>query len=67
MRYAETLLIFAEADNEVNNGPSAEALNIISQLNTRNNSSTVIDRNKKNNHLLWNLFVPIYWKNGQRS
>ncbi|ULB34190.1 MULTISPECIES: RagB/SusD family nutrient uptake outer membrane protein [Proteiniphilum] len=47
MRYAETLLIFAEADNEVNNGPSAEALNIISQLNTRNNSSTVIDRNKK--------------------
>lgn len=47
MRYAETLLIFAEADNEVNNGPSGEALSIISQLNRRNNSTTAIARNEK--------------------
>lgn len=47
MRYAETLLIFAEADNELNNGPSAEALNIVSQLNRRNNSTTVVDKNNK--------------------
>ena len=47
MRYAETYLIFAEADNEVNNGPSAEALSIVSELNRRNNSTTAVDRNKK--------------------
>lgn len=47
MRYAETLLIFAEADNEVNDGPSTEALNIVSQLNTRNNSTTAIKRHEK--------------------
>ncbi len=45
MRYAETLLIYAEADNEVNNGPSATALQIVSDLNIRNNSTTAIDRN----------------------
>lgn len=47
MRYAETILIFAEADNEVNNGPSSEALNIVSRLNQRNNSTTVTDKNSK--------------------
>ncbi len=47
MRYAETLLIYAEADNEINNGPSNDALEIVSRLNTRNNSTTAIDRNKK--------------------
>lgn len=47
MRYAETYLIFAEADNEVNNGPSAEALNRVTELNTRNNSTTAIERNAK--------------------
>ena len=45
MRYAETLLIFAEADNEVNNGPSAQALQIVDKLNQRNNSTLVSDRN----------------------
>lgn len=47
MRYAETYLIFAEADNEVNNGPSLEALTMVSQLNSRNNSTTAIARNQK--------------------
>jgi len=47
MRYAETLLIYAEADNEVNGGPSSEALRIVSLLNTRNHSTTAIDRNTK--------------------
>lgn len=45
MRYAETLLLFAEADNEVNNGPTQQALEIVSELNERNNSTTVIARN----------------------
>ncbi|WP_291528432.1 RagB/SusD family nutrient uptake outer membrane protein [Bacteroides sp. UBA939] len=47
MRYAETYLIFAEADNEVNNGPSAEALSRVSELNRRNNSTTAIARNER--------------------
>lgn len=47
MRYAETYLIFAEADNEVNNGPSSDALSWVSELNRRNNSTTAIVRNQK--------------------
>ncbi|MDD4800146.1 MAG: RagB/SusD family nutrient uptake outer membrane protein [Proteiniphilum sp.] len=47
MRYAETLLLFAEADNEVNNGPSAEALAVVSKLNARNKSTTAIERNTR--------------------
>ena len=47
MRYAETLLIYAEADNEVNNGPSERALQVVDLLNTRNNSTLVSERNKK--------------------
>lgn len=46
MRYAETLLVFAEADNEVN-GPTSEALNIISGLNRRNNSTMATDKHGK--------------------
>ncbi len=38
MRYAEVLLLYAEADNEVNNGPSAEAIHQVEKLNRRNKS-----------------------------
>ena len=41
MRYAETLLLYAEADNEINNGPSAQAIAQVEKLNKRNNSKTV--------------------------
>ena len=47
MRFAETVLIFAEADNEVNNGPSSEALTAVSALNLRNKSTTALERNSK--------------------
>lgn len=47
MRYAETLLVYAEADNEVNNGPSGQALSVVDQLNSRNNSTLVSSRNAK--------------------
>lgn len=47
MRYAETLLIYAEADNEINNGPSQTALDVVSELNKRNKSMTAIERNAK--------------------
>ncbi len=40
LRFAETLLIFAEADNEVN-GPTAEAVNAVNQLRTRSNATPV--------------------------
>ena len=46
MRYAETLLIFAEADNELN-GPTKAAFDAIEQLNKRNNSTLVSERHKK--------------------
>ncbi|MPM94299.1 hypothetical protein SDC9_141445 [bioreactor metagenome] len=45
MRYAETLLIYAEADNEVNNGPSPQALQVVDMLNTRNKSTLSSKRN----------------------
>lgn len=38
MRYAEVLLIYAEAANEVNNGPTAEAIRQVDKLNLRNKS-----------------------------
>ncbi len=41
MRYAETILIYAEASNEVNNGPTEAVLTEVTKLNTRNNSPTV--------------------------
>lgn len=46
MRYAETLLIYAEAENELN-GPTADAFVVIDQLNVRNNSTKVSDKNAK--------------------
>lgn len=45
MRYAETLLLYAEADNEVNNGPSSVALEALGKLNARNKSKSVIELN----------------------
>lgn len=36
MRYAEVLLLYAEADNEVNNGPSGRAIAEVDKLNARN-------------------------------
>lgn len=47
MRYAETLLIFAEADNEVNGKPSAEAMAIVDKLNSRNHSTLCSKRNEQ--------------------
>ena len=41
IRYAEVLLLYAEADNEVNNGPSSEAIAQVEKLNNRNKSKTV--------------------------
>lgn len=41
IRYAEVILIYAEAANEVNNGPSADAIVQLEKLNTRNNSTKV--------------------------
>ncbi|CAD7801352.1 hypothetical protein CHRY9390_00764 [Chryseobacterium aquaeductus] len=35
LRYADILLMFAEADNELNNGPSAEALNAVLKVRQR--------------------------------
>lgn len=34
-RYAEVLLIYAEALNEINNGPTAEVFNVLNQLRAR--------------------------------
>lgn len=41
MRYAEVLLLYAEADNEVNVGPSSEAIAQVEKLNIRNKSKKV--------------------------
>lgn len=41
IRYAEVLLLYAEADNELNNGPSAEAIKMLELLNKRNKSKLV--------------------------
>jgi SusD family. len=41
MRYSEVLLLYAEADNEVNGGPSNEAIKQVEKLNTRNKSKKV--------------------------
>lgn len=46
MRYPETLLIYAEADNELN-GPTADAFEKVGLLNARNNSTTAAARNAK--------------------
>jgi hypothetical protein len=43
IRYAEVLLLYAEADNEVNNGPSAEAIAAVEKLNKRNKSKLASD------------------------
>jgi starch-binding outer membrane protein, SusD/RagB family len=45
MRYAETILFYAEADNEIN-GPTAKAMAMIDQLNKRNNSTLCSKRNE---------------------
>ncbi|MFT2008312.1 RagB/SusD family nutrient uptake outer membrane protein [Pontibacter sp. 13R65] len=39
LRYAETLLIFAEAENEANNGPTAEAYEALNRIRRRSNAS----------------------------
>lgn len=41
IRFAEVLLLFAEADNEVNDGPSPEAIQQVDRLNKRNKSALV--------------------------
>lgn len=38
IRYAEVLLLYAEADNEVNSGPSSIAITQVEKLNKRNKS-----------------------------
>ena len=43
MRYAEVLLLYAEADNEVNGGPSAEAIAQVDRLNVRNKARLAAD------------------------
>lgn len=35
LRYADVLLMFAEADNELHNGPSSEAINAVKQVRER--------------------------------
>ena len=35
LRYSDVLLMFAEADNELNNGPSADAINALVQIRER--------------------------------
>lgn len=35
LRFSDVLLMFAEADNEVNNGPSAEAIDAVNQVRER--------------------------------
>ncbi len=39
LRYADVILLYAEADNEVNGGPSSTAIQIIDLLNTRNKAT----------------------------
>jgi len=41
IRYADVLLLFAEADNEVNNGPTQAGIDAVNLLRTRNNASAV--------------------------
>jgi hypothetical protein len=43
IRYAEVLLVYAEAANEVNNGPTADAIAQVEKLNIRNNSTKAGD------------------------
>lgn len=49
LRYADVLLMFAEAENEVNNGPTADAYNAINQVRRRaygfpvNQANTITD------------------------
>ncbi|SHF89385.1 Starch-binding associating with outer membrane [Mariniphaga anaerophila] len=43
MRYAEVILLYAEAANEVNGGPTPDALLEVEKLNIRNNSTKVTD------------------------
>lgn len=46
MRYAETILFYAEADNELN-GPTEKAMKMIDLLNKRNNSTLCSERNAR--------------------
>jgi starch-binding outer membrane protein, SusD/RagB family len=41
IRYADVLLLFAEADNEVNHGPTQAAVDAVNLLRHRNNASNV--------------------------
>ena len=43
IRYAEVILLYAEAANEVNSGPTADAIAQVEKLNIRNNSTKVGD------------------------
>jgi hypothetical protein len=40
IRYADVLLMFAEAENEINNGPTAEAINALATVRSRAFDST---------------------------
>jgi putative outer membrane protein len=39
LRFADVLLIYAEAANEANNGPTAEALNALNRVRVRSNAT----------------------------
>ena len=39
MRFADVLLIYAEAANEANNGPTSEALNALNRVRVRSNAT----------------------------
>lgn len=41
IRYADVLLMIAECDNEVNHGPTADAINAINQVRSRSGASEV--------------------------
>lgn len=43
LRYAEVLLLFAEADNEVNNGPTTDAYTYLNKVRTRSHASPAPD------------------------
>jgi hypothetical protein len=52
MRYAETLLLYAEADNEVNGKPSQYAIQQVEKLNNRNKSKLVTDVKWNNTNVI---------------
>lgn len=47
LRYADVLLLFAEAENELNNGPTTDAFQAVNAIRGRNNASEVKDLNRQ--------------------